>query len=296
MADAAADGGELRLVAGVHVAGLRPRRRRSRPPSSASRATLDNFSSVLDARARNRADRGAARGLSAGVDVPVRRHPRSLRAPAAARAPTASSPRAASSSGASCGWRSSLAWSTGSCSPTSTPGCSTTPTAADAAISQWSASAFFWRLALYAVFGALLMRPIIVFDYAKIRLVVEDRRSALGALSAALGIHRTASTARARPVRAERADVSGAAGSVGAWWRPAPAAPGASMWLAFAVAQLYLLARLVLKLQFMASQTALFQASPRARRAIQPRRCRCGPTRPRLRRSRASVRRRFDRA
>jgi hypothetical protein len=33
------------------------------------------------------------------------------------------------------------------------------------------------------------------------------------------------------------------------------------MWLAFAVAQLYLLARLCIKLQFLASQTALFQAS-----------------------------------
>jgi hypothetical protein len=33
------------------------------------------------------------------------------------------------------------------------------------------------------------------------------------------------------------------------------------MWAAFIAAQLYVLARIVLKLQFIASQTALFQAS-----------------------------------
>jgi hypothetical protein len=33
------------------------------------------------------------------------------------------------------------------------------------------------------------------------------------------------------------------------------------MWLAFLGGQLYILARLLLKLQFMASQTALFQSS-----------------------------------
>jgi hypothetical protein len=36
---------------------------------------------------------------------------------------------------------------------------------------------------------------------------------------------------------------------------------GASMWLGLAVGQLYVLARLVLKLQVLAAQTSLFQAS-----------------------------------
>jgi hypothetical protein len=45
---------------------------------------------------------------------------------------------------------------------------------------------FLWRLVLYLVFGLLLVLVNVVFDYAKIRLVVEDRRSALGALSAAM--------------------------------------------------------------------------------------------------------------
>ena len=46
-------------------------------------------------------------------------------------------------------------------------------------------NAFFW-LALYAAFGACVIAANLVFDYARIRLVVEDRRSALGAIRAAL--------------------------------------------------------------------------------------------------------------
>src|SRR5687768_6382609 len=38
--------------------------------------------------------------------------------------------------------------------------------------------AFFWRFTLYAVFGTALVAVNIVMDYAKVRLVVEDRRSA----------------------------------------------------------------------------------------------------------------------
>ena len=39
---------------------------------------------------------------------------------------------------------------------------------------------------LYALFGAVLVAVNVIFDYAKIRMVVEDRRSAIGALGAAL--------------------------------------------------------------------------------------------------------------
>ena len=45
---------------------------------------------------------------------------------------------------------------------------------------------FLWRVVLYVVFGILLVVVNAIFDYAKIRVVVEDRRSALGALSAAI--------------------------------------------------------------------------------------------------------------
>ena len=46
-------------------------------------------------------------------------------------------------------------------------------------------SAFLLRVALYVLFGALLVACNLVLDYAKIRAVVEDRRSMIGALLAA---------------------------------------------------------------------------------------------------------------
>ena len=51
-------------------------------------------------------------------------------------------------------------------------------------------TAFLIRLALYVAFTVPLFCVNILFDYAKIRAVVEDRRSMLGALAAELAIHR----------------------------------------------------------------------------------------------------------
>ena len=45
-------------------------------------------------------------------------------------------------------------------------------------------SAFAVRLLCYLAFGTLLIVCNLVFDYARIRIVVEDRRSAIGALVA----------------------------------------------------------------------------------------------------------------
>jgi hypothetical protein len=119
---------------------------------------------------------------------------------------------------------------------------------------------FLWRVTLYALFGLLLVIVNVVFDYAKIRIVVEDRRSALGALSAAM-----------RFVWRRLGRVAGLYALNGAsflilitlWALIAPGARsgGLTLWLGFLVAQLYLLARLALKLQFLASETALFQSS-----------------------------------
>jgi hypothetical protein len=47
-------------------------------------------------------------------------------------------------------------------------------------------SAFIVRVVLYLVFGVLLLALNMLFDYAKIRAVVEDRRSMIGALVAAI--------------------------------------------------------------------------------------------------------------
>jgi hypothetical protein len=120
--------------------------------------------------------------------------------------------------------------------------------------------AFFWRFSLYAVFGAALMAVNILVDYAKVRLVVEDRRSVVGALSAALGFL-ARHPRRALGVYALNCAVFLVV--LGAWALLAPGAGGAgvSMWAGFAATQTYLLARLAVKLQFLASQTALFQRS-----------------------------------
>ena len=121
-------------------------------------------------------------------------------------------------------------------------------------------AAFFWRAMLYAWFAAALVAVNLVFDYARIRTVVEDRRSVVGALAAALAF------IGRRPGR-----VVGLYALNGltflllllAWALLAPGTTGMglSMWLAVAGTQLFLLTRLVLKLQFVASQTALFQRS-----------------------------------
>jgi hypothetical protein len=116
-----------------------------------------------------------------------------------------------------------------------------------------------WRLLFYALFGALLLITNLVSDYARIRLVVEDRRSAIGAVLAALRF-----IAR-RPVAG--CGLYALNGLVfvlllALWSLIAPGVRGTSAapWLAFAAGQLYLLARLAIKLHFLASQTALFQA------------------------------------
>lgn len=121
-------------------------------------------------------------------------------------------------------------------------------------------TAFVWRVALYALFGALLVAVNLTFDYAKIRLVVEDRRSVLGALRAAVAfVLRHTDRVMALYAVNTLAFVL----LIAVWALAAPGAGGTGwmMWGAFAATQLYLVARLVLKLQFIASQTALFQAS-----------------------------------
>jgi len=121
-------------------------------------------------------------------------------------------------------------------------------------------TAFIWRAALYAVFGVLLVAVNATFDYAKIRLVVEDRRSVVGALRAAVAFI-ARHTDRVMALYAVNALAFVLLVAVWALAAPGAGDAGWMMWGAFAGGQLYLLGRLLLKLQFMASQTALFQAS-----------------------------------
>ncbi len=121
-------------------------------------------------------------------------------------------------------------------------------------------TAFLWRALFYVLFGTSLVLANIVFDYAKVRLVVEDRRSALGALGAALRFIRR-HPSRALGLYALNSLVFLFVLAVWALVAPGAVGTGASVWAAFAAGQLYLLARLLVKLQFLASETSLFQAA-----------------------------------
>jgi hypothetical protein len=99
----------------------------------------------------------------------------------------------------------------------------------------------------------------LVFDFAKVRAVVEDRRSMIGALGASIGFIRR-NIATAAGLFLTNAAIF--AMLIGLYGLLAPGAgrAGIVMWLGFGVGQLYILARLWMKLTFWASETALFQA------------------------------------
>jgi len=120
-------------------------------------------------------------------------------------------------------------------------------------------TAFFINVALYVLFGAVLAVCNLVFDYAKVRAVVEDRRSMLGAIAAAIGfIQRNLAAAAGLYLL----DFGLFLIAVGIYALIAPGAGGggASVWIGFAIGQLYILARLKVKLLFWASEVALFQS------------------------------------
>lgn len=119
--------------------------------------------------------------------------------------------------------------------------------------------AFAVRLAFYVVFGSLLILTTLVFDYARIRLVVEDRRSVLGGLAASL---RFLARNPGTTLGLYGINALTFLALAGVWALVAPGVSGGGMmlWLTFVLGQLYILARLLLKLHFVASQTALFQA------------------------------------
>lgn len=119
-------------------------------------------------------------------------------------------------------------------------------------------TAFVLRLALYLAFGLVLAAVNLLFDYAKVRVVVEDRRSVVGAVwSAARFIGRNPGATTALYLL----DVLLFAITIGVYAAVAPGAgrTGWTMWVAFAVSQLYIAARLWVKLAFWASEAALFQ-------------------------------------
>ena len=126
---------------------------------------------------------------------------------------------------------------------------------------EWTVerNAFFLRLALYAVFGGALASFNLWLDYAKVRAVVEDRRSMIGALVAAcrfigrnpartIGLYLADSVLFLVVVALYAVFASDAGGT------------GWTMRAGLLVSQIYLLARLWVKLVFWASEVSLFQA------------------------------------
>lgn len=121
-------------------------------------------------------------------------------------------------------------------------------------------TAFAVRLALAFVFGMLLVAVTVVFDFARVRIVVEDRRSALAALAAG-----------ARFVRRNAGRVAvlyllnGAAfvGLVALYGVLSPGAPGAGLagWGVLLLGQTYIVLRHYLKLVFYGAQVSLFQSA-----------------------------------
>ncbi|MXZ71908.1 MAG: hypothetical protein F4Z04_10485 [Acidobacteria bacterium] len=115
------------------------------------------------------------------------------------------------------------------------------------------------RFGLYVIFGAVLAAADLVFDYTRVRAVVEDRRSMIGALLATL-----------RFMRRHPAGVAGLwllnglllalVYAAYALVAPGAGASGGAVWGAFAVGQLYIAARVFARLAAYASQISYFQS------------------------------------
>jgi len=115
-------------------------------------------------------------------------------------------------------------------------------------------TAFLIRLGLYAAFAVPLFFVNILFDYAKIRAVVEDRRSMIGAVIASwrfIWRHPIAVWALYKLNAFLFLLV------IAIYFLIAPG--GHANLLAFAIGQFYIVLRVIVRLQFTASQTALFQ-------------------------------------
>ena len=100
----------------------------------------------------------------------------------------------------------------------------------------------------YAALAALVAALNVLFDFARVRMVVEDRRSAIGALVAASRFVRR-NAAAALLVALVNAALAG-----GTWWLAATFDIGVTT-----AVYAYLLARALLRLVFIASAVALFQ-------------------------------------
>jgi hypothetical protein len=121
-------------------------------------------------------------------------------------------------------------------------------------------TAFLLRLAGYLVFAGLLAATALLFDFARVRIVVEDRRSAIGALAASARFLRRHGWRAARLLLLNAAAWLALVALYGALSRGAPRAD-IHVWLWLAVGQAYIIGRHYLKLLVYASQISLFQGA-----------------------------------
>ncbi len=147
------------------------------------------------------------------------------------RARTASSPPPACSSGAFSGSASSRDSSTGSCSPTSTRGCSTSGSSGPTRDLDVERTAFFWRARHVRDLRRAARRG---QRGVRLREGAAGRGRPAQRARRACGVarvHRPQPGRRARAVRAERDRLPAAACGVGVRRARARDAPGCSMWL-----------------------------------------------------------------
>jgi hypothetical protein len=119
--------------------------------------------------------------------------------------------------------------------------------------------AFLVRLLLYLLFASILIAVNVTFDYSRIRIVVEDRRSALGALIAGSRFVGR-ETGAVAAVYLLNAALFLLLIAVYAIVTRGVTPAGRTAWLALVAGEIYILARHYLKLTFYASETAIFQA------------------------------------
>jgi hypothetical protein len=111
------------------------------------------------------------------------------------------------------------------------------------------------RAALYVLFLGLLAIVSAAADFAKVRAVVEDRRSVVSALGASLRFIRRRVW---RTAALYLLNILVALVIARLWLQTAPAA-SAPAWMAFFAGQVYVLCRIWAKIAFMASEIAFFQ-------------------------------------
>jgi hypothetical protein len=120
-------------------------------------------------------------------------------------------------------------------------------------------TAFAWYAMLTVLFVLIVAAVMVVFDYAKVRAVVEDRRSMIGALMAAARFVARHPAAVAAVFLLNALLFGGALAAYAVLARGAAGGGTLTVVIGFVIAQAYVLARLFVKLSFYASAVALFQ-------------------------------------